>query len=164
MHKLAIIFAALGLLSAPVLQAQNEARTSPISLEVRAEKEVLRTEADGRRVIELVAVDKVLPGETVAYTITYRNSGDLPAENVVINNPVPAEMIYIDGTAVGEGTQIDYSIDGVTYGQPAELEVTLPDGTTRPADPGEYRHVRWRLNEPIPANSSGFVRYRALLR
>jgi len=164
MRKTPKILAAMVLLSAPTIRAQEDAAAAPISLEIRAEKEAVRIEPDGRRTIELVEAEKVLPGTTVVYTITYTNSGDKPAGNVVINNPMPEEVMYLEGSAVGEGTQIDYSVDGETYGLPVELVVPVSDGTTRPAEPGDYRYVRWKLNEPVPANGSGFVRYRAVLR
>ncbi|MEO0510313.1 MAG: hypothetical protein AAF065_10695 [Verrucomicrobiota bacterium] len=163
MQKQFSLLAGLSVLIASVLTAQ-EAKRQPLSLEVRAELETVRIQPDGRRLVELVSAEKVLPGETIVYTITYTNPGEIPAENVVINNPVPEEMMYLDGSAVGEGTQIDFSVDGETYGKSADLVVSLSDGTTRPAEPGEYRAVRWTLVEDIPANSSGFVRYRAILR
>ena len=47
----------------------------------------------------LVDAAKVVPGDEVIYTVTFVNISDEPAENVVITNPLPQEMNYVEGSA-----------------------------------------------------------------
>ena len=44
------------------------------------------------------APDPATVGGNVTYTITVRNSGQNPAENVVITDPLPAEVTYVSAT------------------------------------------------------------------
>lgn len=133
MYKRYITFVAILLLATAGLRAQD-APLNPVQLEVEAQKVLTIVESDGSRRTELVPVDRVLPGETVAYTIRYSNPGERPADNVVINNPVPELMIYLFGSAEGEGTEIEFSADGRTFGMPADLTVSLPgSGSARPS-------------------------------
>jgi len=149
----------------PAALAAQDSTSSPIQLELTAQKQVQTQDATGQVKTELVAVDKVLPGETIVYTITYRNTGDKPAGNVVVSNPIPAEMTYQAGTATGEGTAITFSIDGGKSYKPAnELEVLQSDGSRRPARASEYSAIRWRVQQPVAAGASGSVRYQATLK
>ena len=50
--------------------------------------------ADGTMHNERVPAAKVVPGTEVIYVITYRNAGKQPATEVVITNPIPAELAY----------------------------------------------------------------------
>lgn len=47
-----------------------------------------------------LSVDKtqVLPGDTLTYTVTYRNTGDDAASNVVVTCPIPANTTYVTGS------------------------------------------------------------------
>jgi uncharacterized repeat protein (TIGR01451 family) len=54
----------------------------------------------------------VQPGDTIAYTITYNNTGNDNATNVAVIDAVPTYTTYITGTASGTGTTITYSHDG----------------------------------------------------
>ncbi len=163
MNRIYTIFGAVLMMASASLSAQ-EAPASPVRLEIEAQKVVTIVDADGTRRTELAPMERILPGETIQYTIRYSNSGERPADNVVINNPVPDLMIYLFGSAEGEGTEIEFSVDGQTFGLPDQLTALLPSGETRRAEPEEYRAVRWRLLEPIPPGGSGFVRYRAVLQ
>lgn len=163
MNRVYTIFGAILLVASAGLRAQ-EAPTSPVRLEVEAQKVLTIVDADGARRTELAPMERMLPGDTVEYTIRYSNSGERPADNVVIDNPVPELLTYLFGSAEGEGTEIQFSVDGQAFGSADELTVSLPSGVTRRAEPEEYRAVRWRLLEPIPSGGSGSVRYRAVLQ
>lgn len=54
----------------PAALAAQDSTSSPIQLELTAQKQVQTQDATGQVKTELVAVDKVLPGETIVYTIT----------------------------------------------------------------------------------------------
>lgn len=145
-----ILFSSLLAVVVPFAAVAQAQQASPIQLKLKAEKEVKMTNADGITVRSVVPADKVLPGETVVYTITYLNSGAKDASDVVIHNPIPKEMIYLDGSAEGDGTEIQFSVDGgKTYKPAGELTTALADGTSRPAEPREYNAIRWTLLRPM---------------
>ena len=132
-----------------------------LEISTEAQKEEAYTE-NGEQKTRLVGVELVVPGDQVVYTITYENTGDQPADNVVINDAIPDEMQYQQGSAFGSGTDIVFSADGgQTFGSPDELIVMGADGAARPAVPSDYTHVRFSLRNPVPAGARGFVRFRA---
>lgn len=53
-----------------------------------------------------LAVDKISaePGDTLTYTITYKNMGDGEATSIIISNPVPEHTSYVSGSAGSRGT------------------------------------------------------------
>lgn len=110
---------------------------------------------DGREVHRIVPTTQVEPGQTLIYTIKYRNDGDEKATNVVINNPIPKDTVYLVGSATGLGSSITFSIDGgKNFKQPTLLtyEITEPDGrvVNKVAAPEEYTHVQWIVREVAP--------------
>jgi uncharacterized repeat protein (TIGR01451 family) len=136
-----------------------------IELKMIAEKEMVFTDAQGKKQIKRVEPAKVIPGEEIIYTITYTNSGDQNADNVYITNPVPEHMLYKEGSAEGIGTVITFSVDGgVTYDIPSKLKVKNIDGTLRPAVAEDYTHIRWTLKKPLSPKGNGNVVYRAILK
>ncbi len=130
-----------------------------------AEKENVTLNANGEKRIDMVPVTTVVPGDEVIYTITFTNEGVEAAERVVITDPVPAEMRYVDGSAFGPGADIEFSIDsGETWGSPDALFVTADDGSRRRAGAGDYTHIRWSMRAPLAAGGRGYARFRAQLR
>jgi uncharacterized repeat protein (TIGR01451 family) len=113
----------------------------------------------------LVPVATAVPGTEVIYTITYRNLGAQPAENVVIANPIPTAVVLREGSAFGSGTDIEFSADGgKTWGRTGEVRIKGADGIERTAGAADYTHLRWRVMSPVAPKATGFVRYRAILR
>ena len=88
----------LALVSSPVL-AQIEVSTT-------AEIEVIEVNPDGTESVRRKAATRVVPGTEVIYTITAKNAGDEPADQVVVTNPVPAQTRYVEGSAAGANTDI----------------------------------------------------------
>jgi len=157
-YKLALLALAV-LLFAPEVRAEKK----HIELDAVVEREIEVVGENGEKTIERRKADKVVPGETVIYTITARNVGDDPATNVVITDPIPQHMDFT-GWIKGEGTQITYSADGgETWG--AANVLTVPDGEgERPATPEDYTHIRWKFNDAIEPGSSRSVEFRARLQ
>jgi uncharacterized repeat protein (TIGR01451 family) len=125
-------------------------------------EEVVVTES-GETEKRLVAAETVVPGEQVFYTITFRNDGAAPAENVVITNPIATELTYVDGSAFGPGMAIEFSADGgATFAAAAELTVT-EDGKTRSATAEDFTHIRWTLRSGLGSGSQGTARFAAIL-
>jgi uncharacterized repeat protein (TIGR01451 family) len=111
-----------------------------------------------------VPIAKIVPGDQVIYTVSYENKGKQPADRVVVTDPIPPEVAYVDGSAFGPGTEIEFSVDGKTWGAPAALKVKGADGKERPAIAADYTHIRWKLAASVQPGQKGFVRFRAVLK
>ena len=95
--------------------------------------------------------------------MTFSNIGDEPVENVVITNPLPEQLTYINGSAFGPGADIVFSADGgKTFGKPGELTVSK-EGEQRVAGASDFTHIRWVMAGDIAAGSQGISRFRARL-
>jgi uncharacterized repeat protein (TIGR01451 family) len=144
------------------LSAQD---SGAIQIRTTADIEVVETDANGEIVTRLEQASKVIPGDIVIYTVTFSNTGSEPAENVVITNPVPRHMEYVEGTAFGPGADISFSIDGgQSWGTPDELMVTAADGSQQPALATEYTDIRWILRNTLQPGAQGFARFRTRLQ
>ncbi|MEO0998511.1 MAG: hypothetical protein AAFX58_13420 [Pseudomonadota bacterium] len=134
-------------------------------LEVRTVVQMERTVTNtaGETTTELVPVESVVPGEEVVYTVTYTNVSDGVTDNIVITNPIPRELTYVQGSAFGPGTEIAFSVDGgKTYASPEQL-VIVDGALERPALPGDFTNIRWVVQNSLDAGSRGFARFRARL-
>ncbi len=127
------------------------------------QKEEVVVNEDGTTESRLVAVEAVIPGERVFYTITFTNVGGDPAENVVITNPIASELTYVEGSAFGPGMTVEFSVDhGATFAEAAELTVT-EDDEVRAAEPDDFTHIRWVMEDDLDIGSQGTARFAAVL-
>ena len=164
MKSLAIFVLTISMLIFTTVASQAEEGSikltalSEVDVEVvneKGEKEVKRVDA---------ASAKVVPGDTVIFSVLYENVGKEATDNVVITNPVPEHMTYIEGTASGEGTAIDFSVDkGKTYKLPKDLRIKNKEGKEVRAGPSDYTDIRWALDGPLPSGAKGAVSFRAVL-
>jgi uncharacterized repeat protein (TIGR01451 family) len=138
------------------------AMAQPVEITARAMVEMRKAAPDGTTKITLAPVARVTPGDRVVYQLTYRNTGREPARDLVIANPVPANLVYA-GAADG-GVEPELSVDGTRFGPLSQLAVHTADGATRPATTADVRVVRWRLADPIAAGGYGQVSFRAILK
>jgi uncharacterized repeat protein (TIGR01451 family) len=152
------IFSTLGLAVFAHAQEQDH-----LDVNTTVQKEMVTVNAAGEENIELVPVGTVTPGERVIYTITFRNIGAEPADNVVITNPIDQNLTYADGTAFGPGTAIEFSVDGgATYADQSELTVT-EDGVSRAANAADFTDIRWVMQGELAVGAQGVVRFTAEL-
>ena len=138
-----------------------------VTLSITSEKEVVEKQ-NGKEVVRYVRADEVDPGQVLVYTLSYANKGDEKATDVVVDNQIPKEVVYIVGSASGEGSVITFSINnGKDYKRPSLLtyEVKGPDGKTvrKIASPEQYTNIRWVINE-VPPGGSGKLIYRAKVK
>jgi uncharacterized repeat protein (TIGR01451 family) len=155
------IFAAA--LVACSLSAQAFAQTPGcISLKSSAQVEEEVTDAAGKKSVQLVKADKVVPGAMVIWTVSATNVCKQPSDKVTINNPVPEHMAYVANSAVGVGSQVTYSLDGKTFASPAEITVT-ENGVKRAATAAEYKHIRWVFANSLQPGASVTASFRAVL-
>ena len=127
------------------------------------QKEQVTVNEAGESETRLVAADTVVPGEKVVYTITFQNISEESAENVVITNPISADLMYVDGSAFGPGSNIQFSADGgQTFANSNELTVT-EGGVTRSAGAEDFTHIRWVMQQELAAGAQGVARFSAVL-
>ena len=135
-----------------------------IELKTVAESEQEYTNDAGQKAKRLVPASKVVPGDEIVWTITAKNVCDKAADNIVIANPLPAEMNYVANSAMGVGADITYSVDGKEFNAPAAIVVHDANGVRRTASADEYRAVRWTYKNAFAPGATTFVRYRALVK
>lgn len=156
------------LIMATLLMTASLAWAAPkIEMILTAEIEVKEI-VDGKEIIKRITAAEAGPGQTIYYTLTYRNNGDAKATNVNLNDPIPKETMYISGSAFGEGAVITFSADGgQTYQNETRVtyKIKNADGsmTESEASPEQYTHIRWTL-ENVPAGFGGIVGFEAMVR
>ena len=132
-----------------------------VSTTVQKEEEFVNDAGDTEK--RLVAADIVVPGETVFYTITFKNVGKESADNVVITNPISADLSYINGSGFGQDTDVLFSVDdGKTFASASELSV-VEDGVERTAEARDFTHVRWVMKNNLAAGAEGTAHFAAVL-
>lgn len=157
-----------GLLMLLMLFASSTAWAKPeVTLSITSEKEV-KVQQDGKEVTRRVVANEVEPGQVLIYTLKYSNKGDEKATNVVIDNQIPKEVVYLIGSATGIGSEITFSINnGKEFKRPSLLtyEIKDADGRTvkKKASPEQYTNIRWVINE-IPQGGGGELTYRARVK
>ena len=160
------LLATLSLLLLIALSA-SAAEKKGIELKSTAEVDIIVKNDKGEK--EIVRVDaasaNVVPGDTVIFTTYYQYQGEKPATNVVINNPLPEHMLYLDNTAEGKGTRIDFSVDkGQTFAAADKLKIKDAEGKERPASAADYTHIRWTIEGALPDGAKGSVSYKAKVK
>ena len=150
-----------------LLQASAPAQQKgSIVLTSVSEVEVVKLNAEGKKEVKRVDAAKaaVVPGDTVIFTVSYANTDTKPADRVLVINPVPEHVIYMDKSAEGKGTTIEFSVDGgKTYASPGKLTVTSA-GKQRPAIAADYTHIRWTLSKPLAPGGKGSVSFKAQIK
>lgn len=134
-----------------------------LQMSVVAEKEVQVTEG-GKQVTKRVKTDKSAPGETLIFTLNYKNTGDEKAVDVKLDNPLPAGTRYIADSASGANAQVSFSVDGgKSFAKADQLSVEKVVGGKKDkvrAQPGDYTTIRWIISEVQPGQG-GQVSFRA---
>jgi uncharacterized repeat protein (TIGR01451 family) len=152
------------LASAASAQLPSARARAGLELSTRVEKIVAggADKADARA--KLVPAADLTPGDELVITVTFLNTTQHALDGVRITQPIPPTMRYVQGSGVGPGSEVLYSVDGgATYGQPNELGVVTA-GVRRVATADDYTHVRWLVKAPLAAGARAFVRFRATVR
>ena len=144
--------------------AQDQGREEGyLNVHTVVQKEEISVNDAGETETRLVGAEIVVPGERVVYTITFRNVGEEPADNVIITNPIDDSLTYVDGSAFGPGMDIQFSVDGgVVFASADDLAVTK-DGVERPAVAEDFTHVRWVMRSELAVGAQGTARFTAVL-
>ncbi len=158
-YSISAILMTLALSLQAVAQEQGH-----LNVTTTVQKQEVTVNDSGEAETRLVAADSVVPGESVVYTITFQNISDEPAANVVITNPISEDLTYVNGSAFGPGTVIQFSTDGgQNYAAADELTV-IDDGVSRPAGPDDFTHIRWVMQNELAVGAQGTARFTAVLK
>lgn len=150
-----ILLALTALLAPAAALAQQD-----VSINSTAFIERTVQDASGKSETILEAPKVVTPGDRVLFVLNYRNGGTQPATGFVINNPLPAAVVFESS----EGAQPIVSVDGgKSWGALATLKVTQPDGTIRPATAADVTHLRWTFAAIAPGQS-GKLSFRGVVK
>lgn len=117
-------------------------------------------EENGLKRHVLVTPAKVVPGDHMVYSLTYKSNLAVPLTNVELTDPVPAgTVLEDDGTGAYE-----VSVDGgKTWGKLATLSLADGKGATRPAQAADVTNLRWVIAQIAPGGS-GKVSFRAVVK
>lgn len=145
MLSLGIGFAAAAM-AAPALAQSGR----PVQLEGYVKLEKVVVDESGERRTELVDPVTVVPGDRLVMGTRYANEGDTLIENFVVSNPVPAPVRVAE---IADPAQIVSVDGGRSWGPFADRVVRAPDGSQRPALPGDITHFRWTIAAVAPGGS-----------
>jgi uncharacterized repeat protein (TIGR01451 family) len=144
--------------------ASGQATLPAIDVTVIAEVVVKAHQGAEERTI-LAPVDRVVPGDSVIYTLEIRNRSRADVVAPAITRPVPAHMIYVADSATGPGAEVTYSVDGgLNFDRPEKLRVTGTDHRARRAIASDYTHIRWNLRITLKPKSVAYARFRAVVK
>lgn len=151
-----------------LIVAVSALQIATVSAEVVAtqiiETETTAISANGERSTKRVVADKVEPGETLFYTLNFRNQGGEAAGNMILVMDVPDEVVYVEGSIIAPTSEITFSADGgETYVARGRLTV-VEDGKQRAARGDDITHIRFSLADPIAPGAAGKVSFRAILQ
>lgn len=150
-HRITMMFAAATLYLAPLatpLAAQTPRATEP--LVITAENRTAAAEA-ARGAPR--GDTKVRGGDVVRYRLAFTNTAGRAIRDVVLSDPIPAEMRFVAGSARIERTdaRLEFSADGGKSWSAEPTETVVVDGraVTRPVPAERYTNVRWTVAGPL---------------
>lgn len=142
-----------------VMPAISFTATAQVEITTETYKVIEVPKENGESKIEWIKPNSITPGDRVGYRLTVVNTGDKPAANIVLNNPVPENTLYVDGSARGANSLIVFSVDqGKTFAQSEKLFIQK-DGKKLPATAKDYSNIRWILNSELKAGEKDSVQY-----
>ena len=150
---------ALIALLAPV--AALAAGPEHVALSTHVMVEHLKKGPDGKPVMVREEPKHVVPGDTLIFDLSYRNTGVQPATGFTITDSLPKDVAFAGGESEGATFSVD---GGRTWGPLAALRIAQPNGGSRTATLADVTHVRWALARPIPAGSTGSVSFRGTVK
>ncbi len=152
------LFSLIGLfVSAFSLQASEP----PIKLTMSVKEEVKTLDTQGKQTVKYLPPTKITPGDTVIYATKYHNESAKTLHEVIITNPIPKHLTYLNQHSEPNETQVSYSINhGKTFLPADQLMVKNKNGKEQPAKHSDYTHIRWTIPS-ITAGQKGQVSFRA---
>jgi len=135
-----------------------------VTIESTSYQEQIKTTVEGEKITTWVEAKKVMPGSVVKYVNMMTNHTKQNATKLVVNNPIPKNMEFIQGSASClEDCTISYSVDGGRHFMKAsELYIGTKDDEHL-AKASEYTNIRWVLSV-LNKKSKSSVEYKARLK
>jgi len=162
-----LLAAALLAAGGGIARAADPARPD-LALSTEVRKAVVVKDARGEERTEWREARDIRPGDTLKYTVSYRNAGKAEARDARVENAVPKETAYVSGSAEGNDASVTFSVGGKTFQEPPRVRyrVRSVDGTETEflATPEMYTHIRWTLHRPVPPGGSGSVSFQVRVR
>ncbi len=157
MNTIKLFFLTGLFISATSLQANEPL----IKLTMSVKEEVKTLDSQGKQTVKYLPPTKITPGDTVIYTNEYRNESTKTLHEVIITNPIPKHLTYLNQHSELNEAQISYSINhGKTFLPADQLMVKKRNKKEQPAKPSDYTHIRWTIPSVI-AGQKGEVSFRA---
>lgn len=160
--------------------AQEGTTNSPVQLVLQADKQtrVIDESSGAERLVwqDLQESAQVLPGDLIRYQLVAENKGAEPLSSPILTQPIPAQTVYVLGSAKGNDfSTIAYSIDGgetfvanptmVINRNSSNSQVGLERSLRRvPALPQAYTHIRWKMREALQPGASVTVEFQVQVR
>lgn len=159
LNKLLIVLGLAGM----VFAGEAFAQTPQVSITTSALQEVTTKDQAGKEQKTLKNVEKTEPGEQIVFKNEISNNSQKPATNIVVTNPVPEHMYFVDSFNKDQSVDTTYSADnGKTFGKSGTIQVTdEATHTQRAARPEEYTNIRWTLTHALAAGSKTEVGFKA---
>ena len=159
------VFCVLGIAVFLFAAAQAAIAADKLVLSNEVFQEVEVTDSEGKKEMKQIPVSTAFPRAELIYVITYKNTGDKAAEDVVINNPLSKELLYKDQSGKGENAAFFVSVDGgKTYGDLATLRIPTTAGAFRPAQLDDITDLQFKLKKQVKPQEGGSVSFRAVLK
>jgi len=112
----------------------------------------------------LTTAERITPGGTIEYHLSYVNNSDAPLSGFTINGRVPHSAYYLSNSAqvVGDAIFQARTTDIDWQAPPLIRMVQDEAGILRPetVPPQDYAEIRWQLTEPVAAGDEVEARYR----
>ena len=183
---LVVAILATGITAANVAQAAptNAAAQSTVdprsNVKIESVAQVERTEKDanGNEVTKLYspADVKVIPGDRLVFTNSYRNTGAVSVSGFVVNNPIHSAVSFVEVAQDWALVSVD---GGKSFGKLDALTVAVVSEETeasdtasevsegssnRAAQPSDVTHIRWAFSNAIAAGASGELVFRGIVK
>lgn len=108
------------------------------------------------------------PGDTILYTIYAKNTGDGAMTEAEVVDPIPENVEYVTDSATGENCRIIFSVnDGLQYSVwPVMVTATDANGAPirREATKEQVTHIKWLIQEPIPAGGQKILTFKVAVK
>lgn len=137
-----------------------------LRVEVRVERELRQLGMDGVEHVVLEPATDVRPGDLLVCTVQYRNSGDAPAVNAAVTQPVPEGTVLVPNSALGARATVEYSLDGKSFGKWPQVIRADASGRSETVDapPAAVRQVRFVWREPVPVGGSSSASFKVVVQ
>ena len=159
--------AALLCIAAPPLVAQTPAAAAGPQATVTVVAENISAREAAQAGKPRVGPDsaRLRAGDVIEYRLRFSNTTREPVKNVVLEDPLPAGLIYVGGTAAADvdGVLVEYSIDGGRSFAATPMVRVMVDGqeVERPAPPERYTNIRWRVAGSVNPGARVTASFRA---